>query len=108
MGNAALTGRDHTGWFVGPFISEKAGIRHTDAVEVKWGLHTAGETRTDLNDRGGTHSLAILITGKFVIEFPGLGEEVMLSRTGDYVLYGPEVAHSWRAVRASTVLTVRW
>jgi len=110
VGNAALTGRrrDHTGWFIGPFLSEETGIRRTDAVEVKWGVHMVGEVRTDLNDQVGMHSLAILITGKFVIDFPTLGEEVMLSEAGDYVLYGPDVAHSWRAVEASTVLTVRW
>jgi hypothetical protein len=108
VGNAALTGRDHTGWFIGPFLAEEAGIRRTDAVEVKWGLHMAGEVRTDLNDEVGTYSLAILITGNFAIEFPTLGEEVMLSQIGDYVLYGPDVAHSWRAVEASTVLTIRW
>jgi hypothetical protein len=108
IGNAALTGHDHGGWFVGPFLSNEARIRHTDAVEVKWGLHMAGDARIDVNDCEGMHSLAILITGTFVIEFPTLGEEVMLSQTGDYVLYGPDVAHSWRAIDASTVLTVRW
>ena len=108
IGNAVLTGQNHGGWFVGPFLSNEANIRHTDAVEVKWGLHMAGDVRTDVNDDAGMHSLAILITGTFVIEFPTLGEEVMLSHTGDYVLYGPGVAHRWRAIDASTVLTVRW
>ncbi len=108
LGNAALVGRDHTGWFIGPFLPAEAGIRCTDSVEVKWGLHMAGEVRTGLNDQVGMRSLAILITGKFVIEFPILSKEVMLTKTGDYVLYGPDVAHSWRAVEASTVLTVRW
>ncbi len=107
-GNAALTGRSHGGWFVGSFLSNEAGIRHTDAVEMKWGLHMAGDVRTDVNDRAGMHSLAILVTGVFIIEFPTLGEEVMLSNTGDYVLYGPDIAHSWRAIEASTVLTIRW
>ena len=108
IGNATLTGRDHGGWFVGPFLSVEAGIRHTDVLEVKWGLHMAGDVRTDVNERGGTHSLAILITGIFVIEFPALGEEVRLSQAGDYVLYGPDVAHTWRAIDDSTVVTVRW
>jgi hypothetical protein len=108
VGNAALTGRDNAGWFVGRFISEEAGIRRSEAVEVKWGLHTADEVRAGVNDQRGMYSLSILIAGKFMIEFPTLGEEVMLSQTGDYVMYGPGVAHSWRAVDASTVLTVRW
>jgi hypothetical protein len=108
IGNAALTGHDHGGWFVGSFLSNEARLRHTDGLEVKWGLHVAGDVRTDVNDRGGMHSLAILITGTFVIEFPALREEVMLSQAGDYVLYGPDVAHTWRAIEASTVVTVRW
>ena len=108
VGNAASTSEGHAGWFIGPFLSKEAGVRRTDAVEVKWGRHMAGDVRADVNCQAGMHSLAILINGSFVIEFPTLGEEVVLARTGDYVLYGPDVAHSWRAVEASTVVTVRW
>lgn len=108
VGNAALTGREHGGWFIGHFISEEAGTRRTDALQAKWGLHRAGEDRVGLNNHLDEHSLAILISGRFVIEFPTLGEEVMLSQPGDYVLYGPGFPHSWRAVEDSTVLTVRW
>jgi hypothetical protein len=93
---------------VGSFLPDEAGIRHTDALEVKWGQHRAGDVRTDVNNGAGMCSLAILITGTFIIEFPTLDEEVVLSQAGDYVLYGPDVAHRWRAIDASTVLTVRW
>lgn len=108
VGNASETGCGHGGWFIGPFLPVDAGIRRTDAVEVKWGRHSAGDSRAGLNDCLDTQSLAILLSGNFVVEFPTLGEEVVLSQAGDYVLYGPGMVHGWRAVESSTVLTVRW
>jgi len=44
--------------------------------------------------------------GKFVLLFPD--REVPLEREGDFVLFGPGVAHSFRSVEESLVLTVRW
>ena len=35
-------------------------------------------------------------------------QEVALEREGDFVLFGPEVAHSYRSVEESLILTVRW
>ncbi|MEV0731080.1 signal peptidase I [Polymorphospora sp. NPDC050346] len=106
VGNAAESGRAG-GWFVGPFL-ERAGIRRTDRVELKWGVHRAGERRDGISDGAGVGSAAVLVTGSFVMEFPTKRRHVLLSRCGDYVLYGPGVAHSWHAVTDSTVLTVRW
>jgi hypothetical protein len=108
VGNAVLTGPGHGGWFVGNFLPNEAGIRQSAAVEVKWGLHMPEDARSSVNDCAGVYSLAILIDGAFVLEFPTLGEEVVLSQAGDYVLYGPDVPHSWRAIDTSTVLTIRW
>jgi quercetin dioxygenase-like cupin family protein len=33
---------------------------------------------------------------------------VVLTRPGDYVLWGPGVDHSWLAEQESVVVTVRW
>jgi quercetin dioxygenase-like cupin family protein len=41
-----------------------------------------------------------------VLLFPD--EEVALEKEGDFVLFGPGIAHSFRSVEESLVLTVRW
>jgi quercetin dioxygenase-like cupin family protein len=51
-------------------------------------------------------TLNVLIRGKFVLCFPD--REVSLEREGDFVLFGPGVAHSFRSVEESLVLTIRW
>jgi hypothetical protein len=46
QGNAAADGDQYRGWLLGHFIDPAAhGIRHTGDLEVKWGIHPAGQTR---------------------------------------------------------------
>ena len=46
QGNAAQDGDQYRGWLLGHFIDPAAhGIRHTTDLEVKWGIHPAGQTR---------------------------------------------------------------
>src|SRR5215204_2718205 len=46
VGNASDHGAGETrGWFVGRFLPASMALRRTDAVEVKWGVHPAGESR---------------------------------------------------------------
>ena len=51
-------------------------------------------------------TLNLLIRGRFVLVFPD--REVALEREGDFVLFGPGLAHSYRSVEESLILTVRW
>ena len=46
-GNAAHDGLQagRRGWFVGHFVPQGAGPAATDTVEVKWGVHLAGESK---------------------------------------------------------------
>lgn len=44
--NAAVDGASHRGWFVGHFLENIGGLRSTSAVEVKWGVYSAGAERT--------------------------------------------------------------
>jgi hypothetical protein len=48
----------------------------------------------------------LLVRGSFVLVFPD--REVALRREGDFVMFGPGVAHSYRCLEESLVLTVRW
>jgi hypothetical protein len=45
VGNAVADGKDHRGWLLGHFLEGSDGVRASDAVEVKWGIHPTGESR---------------------------------------------------------------
>ncbi len=97
------------GWFVGHFIDCAAGLHCGDQVEVKWGIHAPGEQRLVPSAYDKATTLALLVSGKFAIEFPDLDvDAITLARRGDYVIYGPGVSHTWKAIDDSIVLTVRW
>ena len=42
-GNAAEDTRDTRGWLVGHFVHPSKGVRRSGDIEVKWGVHAAGE-----------------------------------------------------------------
>jgi hypothetical protein len=105
-GNAALASKDTRGWFLGHFMPEASGGLRTRDVEMKWYTHAKGETRTEWAPGIGARTLNVLVRGNFVLVFPD--GEVRLEKEGDFVLFGPDVAHSYRSVEESLVLTVRW
>jgi hypothetical protein len=45
VGNANIDGESTRGWLLGHFIGEADDPRASRAVEVKWGVHPAGEGR---------------------------------------------------------------
>jgi hypothetical protein len=47
VGNATDEADEHRGWLLGHFMAEPGGqsIRTTSALEVKWGIHPAGQER---------------------------------------------------------------
>ncbi len=125
VGNAAEDSAQFRHWLVGDIASwtrsdgnpidlPRAGLRNTKDVEIKWGIHPAGEARADgWVGSSGKRAVSILLRGRFNISFrdglnPAAHTEVCLSRQGDYVLWGEQHEHDWRAVEDSLVLTVRW
>lgn len=106
LGNAEVDGRDTRGWILGHFLSPAGGVRSSRDVEIKWGIHKAGETRPEWTQGDNRTTAVILIDGGFHI---ALTEgEALLREKGDYVVWGPGTDHSWTALTDSTVLTVRW
>lgn len=110
--HAAIDGQHTRGWFVGHFIDLDAGVRHTADVELKWGVHPAGETRTEWAADPARTTLSVLVSGHFSVylddgttEAPANAE---LTRQGDYVIFGPGINHTWRAHADTVILTVRW
>ncbi len=104
--DGGLVGR--RGWFVGHFTGPQAGLAYTRDVEIKWGVHPAGESKTSTAANRSATTLSILVSGAFRVVFPEDGLEVNLVDPGDYVVWAPGVAHTWQALKETTILTVRW
>jgi hypothetical protein len=106
FGNAQVESVNRWGWFLGHFVTPRDDPRSTSLLEVKWGVHKAGDGRPEWAVNAEATTLSILIQGRFRLQFPE--QEFLLSREGDYVLWLPGVSHSWLAEEDSTVVTVRW
>ena len=105
FGNASIDGADHRGWIVGAFMNP-GDLRMTADVEIKWGTHRAGDQRANWEDDEKRTTLLILVSGRFRIDLSS--DSHMLTRQGDYAMWGPGVGHSWKAEEDSVVITVRW
>jgi quercetin dioxygenase-like cupin family protein len=105
-GNATQDAPDHRGWLLGHFIDPAEGVRSSGDVEVKWGLHPAGETRAAWTTDEWRTTLVLLVSGHFRLDLTAAG--VVLERQGDYAVWGPGIDHSWEAISDSIVITVRW
>ncbi|MFE7750370.1 signal peptidase I [Streptomyces sp. NPDC057428] len=111
MGDGVYVGRaaadaalDH-GWLLGHF-KDPADSRHSEALEIKWGVHPRGDERARWVRGEERTALLVLISGRFRMRFPE--RDVLLECQGDYVVWGRGVDHSWCAEEDSVVLTVRW
>jgi quercetin dioxygenase-like cupin family protein len=106
-GNAADEAGQYRGWMVGHFVNPANGaVRKTGALEVKWGIHPAGQKRPEWTDGEDRSTLVIMISGRFRVDL-SVGAAT-LTRQGDYVTWGPGIEHSWQAEEDSVVITVRW
>ena len=106
-GNAADESSDYRGWLVGHFIApENGAVRQTSNLEIKWGIHPAGEQRKEWTEGEERSTLVILVSGTFRVDL-SVGS-ITLNRQGDYLTWGPGIEHSWQAEADSVVITVRW
>lgn len=105
-GNAQLDSTESRGWLIGNFLPKNSGLRYSEAVELKWGTHRAGEARTDWVTGETRTTVGVLVSGEFEMEFRD--RTVALSKPGDYVMWGPGVDHKWCATQDCVLLTVRW
>jgi quercetin dioxygenase-like cupin family protein len=107
VGNASDEADEHRGWLLGHFIEpEGAPVRSTEALEVKWGIHPAGQQRDAWTSGEDRSTLVILVSGKFRVDLT-VGSAT-LERQGDYLAWGPGIDHFWHAEQDSVVVTVRW
>jgi hypothetical protein len=105
-GNAAEDGRDTRGWILGHFIDPSKGVRSSKDVEIKWGIHPAGEKRPEWTADDQRTTLVLLVEGNFRIDLTEAS--VTLEKQGDYATWGRGIDHSWQALSNSVVITVRW
>lgn len=124
-GNAREHGAKFNQWFVGDirqwceqlgmdFDPNRYHLRSTDAVEIKWGVHPAGEHRPEgWAPPARQICMSLLVRGSFELLFgnPYVSQTWVhrrLENEGDYVLWRENVAHTWIAHEDSIVLTIRW
>lgn len=93
-GNMGVDASNTRGWLVGSFIEEKFGLRHTNDVEIKWGVHKEGTVRAEWVTSETRTSIGILISGTFEMDFRD--RTLIFSKPGDYVMWGPGTDHMWR------------
>ena len=106
VGNATEDGKDRRGWLVGHFVDDTGGVRASDAVEIKWGVHPSGEGRDSWSTGEQRTTVLLLIRGRFRLNL-SVGTFV-LAKEGDYAIWGPGIDHSWQAEEDSVVATIRW
>ncbi|MFI6587514.1 signal peptidase I [Embleya sp. NPDC050493] len=106
-GNANDDAPQHRGWLLGHFIDPAVGnIRATGDLEVKWGIHPAGQSRPEWTTDDQRTTMLLLISGCFRLDLTT--GSTTLKRQGDYVVWGPGIDHCWEALEDSVVVTVRW
>ena len=110
FGNAAADQVRGTGWFVGQFVPAEQGLRHQTDVELKWGIHKDGEKRKVPWANGNATTISVLIKGTLHVTFHlnETSKVVSLQQEGDYIVFGPQVVHSWEAVGETIVVSVRY
>ena len=106
FGNAAEDGAKTRGWLLGHFIDPAEGVRSTKDVEVKWGVHPAGDKRPEWTADDQRTTLLMLVEGTFKLDLTE--GSVTLARQGDYATWGPGIDHTWEAITDAVVITVRW
>jgi hypothetical protein len=105
-GTAEGDGREYRGWILGHFIDPAEGVRSTKDVEIKWGVHPAGDKRVQWTTDDQRTTLVFRVSGKFRIDLTE--GSFTLEREGDYLVWGPRIDHAWEAITDAVVVTVRW
>src|SRR6266540_5969889 len=70
-GNAAADADRNRGWLLGHFIDRAtpgADVLTTDALEVKWGIHPAGQQRPEWTADDQRTTLLLLVEGRFRLD----------------------------------------
>ncbi len=91
-GNANTDGQPTRGWLLGHFLGEDGGIRASDAVEVKWGVHPVAEGRGAWSTDEQRTTLLLLVRGRFRLDLSVAS--ITLEREGDVTVRWPSIPSS--------------
>jgi hypothetical protein len=105
-GNAVEDGIATHGWILGHFVEPIGDVRHSENVEVKWGIHPAGDKRAGWTEGDHRTTLVLHVSGRFRVDLTS--GSFTLEHQGDYLAWGPDIDHSWEAITDAVVVTVRW
>jgi hypothetical protein len=105
-GNAHQDGSAYRGWLLGHFVTPAGSLRNTGDVEVKFRALRRGESRARSIEGDVRTTLCLLISGRLRIQFEG-GDEVVLSREGDYAIWQGE-GHTWQVEEDGLEVVIRW
>ncbi len=96
------------GWVLGCFMDERPEFL-SDEVELKWARHKKGDKKPGLKASSTAKTFTVLISGRFLVRYPELNEEVILSKLGDFVFYdASETSHEAEALEDSLLFVVRY
>jgi quercetin dioxygenase-like cupin family protein len=87
-------------------IDRSNSVRASEAVEIKWGIHRAGERRDAWQTDEQRTSVLLLVKGRFRLDL-SVGTFV-LQNEGDYAMWGPGIDHSWQAEEDTAIIIIRW
>lgn len=105
-GNAGIDGVHTNGWLLGAAGQDSGDVRSTEVVDVRWGVHPAGQQRDGWSTGERRTTLLVLVSGCFRLELDVA--TCRLENPGDYAVWGPGIEHSWTAEQDSVVVGVRW
>lgn len=126
FGNAGDLNTNGTGWFIGFSDwskSDASSLRHIPAdlaatgLCVKWFLHEAGHPNGQAKpiSYGRTISMLVGEPGQFRIEFsptpafePRETISHLLSRPGDFAIWGQGIYHRSYALQKACIVSIRW
>ncbi len=116
----------HTNWVVGEhpgipveslrFLRHSAhpeGAQQVENLALKWFVHNPADPPGWGQAKPLSHGYTLSLLaeeGGFELCLRCLDQEmhVLLESPGDYVIWGPGIGHSWRAIKRSAVMTLRW
>ena len=123
-GNATADGAPFQFWFIGDLerwtanlansaVGEDFALRQSHVVEMKWGMHRAGDTRPEWAPCSEKRTMSLLVRGKFLLRFRAPSRltqitERRLEQQGDYAIWGSSLEHTWVVEEDAVIFTVRW
>jgi hypothetical protein len=104
-------GNNKRGWVIGVFTQPEDHYFHESGFEMQWVELAEGEAKDSPKPNKRAKTMCILIEGELRLDFPepnGGAQTVILCDRGEYVYFPPGVSHTWKAIKSTVTMTLRW